>query len=109
VSSGIGKIFQKASDTIRRRRLEFPMGIGHSVIMANESVPPNGYLSKQHYAGLKNNQRLWRSDDGDYFTWDRLHGEIEWYTKNGYHKGVLDAMTGALIGPAIKGRKIDVS
>jgi hypothetical protein len=76
--------------------------------MSNESVPKNSFLNHQRYLGLKNNQRLWQSDDGDYYTWDRLHGEIEWYTKNGYHKGVLDAITGLLTGPAIKGRKINV-
>jgi hypothetical protein len=76
--------------------------------MANVSVPKNSFLWKENYLGFKNNQRLWQSADGDYYTWDRLHGEVEWYNKHGYHLGVLDSKTRCLIGPAVKGRKIDV-
>ncbi|WP_373604402.1 colicin E3/pyocin S6 family cytotoxin [Treponema endosymbiont of Eucomonympha sp.] len=51
--------------------------------MANKPVPPNSFLRHQRYLGWKNNQRLWQAADGDYYTWDSLHGEIEWYNKNG--------------------------
>ena len=76
--------------------------------MPNETVPEDGYLKQQKYLGLVNGQRLWTNDDGDYFTWDRMHGEIEWYNRNGYHLGVRDSITGDLIKPAKKGRTINV-
>ncbi len=53
--------------------------------------------------------QLWRSGDGErYYTWDSLHGEIEAFNKRGHHLGALDAVTGQLIKPAGRGRKIDV-
>lgn len=56
-----------------------------------------------------NGERRWRNADGSrIYTWDGLHGEIEAYNPRGKHVGVLDAMTGALIKGAVKGRKIDV-
>jgi len=62
------------------------------------------------YLGFKNGQQLWRSPQGSrYYTWDSLHGEIEAYTKNGKHLGALDAVTGKLIKPAVRGRYVDVS
>ena len=42
------------------------------------------------------------------FEWDELHGEIEVYNKRGRHLGALDAVTGSLIKPAVRGRSIDV-
>jgi len=53
--------------------------------------------------------RRWRSADGlRLYTWDALHGEIEVFNKRGRHLGAADALNGALIKPAVKGRKIDV-
>lgn len=37
-----------------------------------------------------------------------MHGEIEGYNKRGRHVGVFHAVTGALIKPAVRGRRIDV-
>lgn len=55
-------------------------------------------------------KKTWRSHDGErLFTWDDLHGEIEVFDKLGRHLGALDAITGALIKEAVKGRKLDVS
>lgn len=74
----------------------------------NVVVPKNSYLSNQEYLGFKNGQQLWRSPDGErYFTWDRLHGEIEVYNKRGRHLGAVDT-AGRLLKEAVKGRKIDV-
>lgn len=42
-----------------------------------------------------------------YYTWDRLHGEIEVFNKRGLHLMVLDA-NGNYIKDAVKGRRIDV-
>jgi len=54
-------------------------------------------------------RRRWRSPDGRrLYEWDDLHGEIEGYNKRGRHVGVFHPVTGALIKPAVRGRKIDV-
>ncbi|MGV0432855.1 colicin E3/pyocin S6 family cytotoxin [uncultured Corynebacterium sp.] len=37
-----------------------------------------------------------------------LHGHIEGYNLQGKHVGVFDVISGELIGPAVKGRRIDV-
>jgi hypothetical protein len=51
----------------------------------------------------------WRSKDKQrYYTWDRLHGEIEAFNSRGRHLGALDAQTGVLIKDPRKDRRIDV-
>ncbi|WP_367172636.1 colicin E3/pyocin S6 family cytotoxin [uncultured Corynebacterium sp.] len=42
------------------------------------------------------------------FEYDPLHGHIEGYNLQGKHIGVFDVISGELIGPAVKGRRIDV-
>jgi hypothetical protein len=51
--------------------------------------------------------RRWRDSDHIY-EWDRLHGRVERYGRDGYHQGEFDPETGALIEPAVKGRRIEV-
>jgi len=59
--------------------------------------------------GAFNGKRRWGSADGRrLYEWDDLHGEIEGYNKRGKHIGVLHAVTGTLIKPAVRGRTIDV-
>ena len=41
-----------------------------------------------------------------YYTWDSLHGEVEIFNKRGMHLGVAEPVTGAIIKPAVRGRKI---
>jgi RHS repeat-associated protein len=43
--------------------------------------------------------------NGHYYSYDRLHGEIEAYKANKKHIGVIDPWSGRLIGPAVRGRK----
>jgi hypothetical protein len=51
----------------------------------------------------------WRSADGErYYTWDARHEEVEVFDKRGRHRGAVDPFTGALVKPAVKGRRIDV-
>jgi hypothetical protein len=51
----------------------------------------------------------WRSDDRSLlYEWDPLHGHVEIYDRRGNHRGVADARTGVVIGPAVRGRSIDV-
>jgi len=57
----------------------------------------------------RNGEKRWRSADPKrLYTWDSLHGEIEVFDNRGYHLGAMDPITGALIKPPRKGRRIDV-
>ncbi|GAA3145061.1 hypothetical protein GCM10017687_72490 [Streptomyces echinatus] len=59
--------------------------------------------------GAFNGEMRWRSKDKQrYYTWDRLHGEIEVFNARGRHLGALDAVTGVRIKDARKERRIDV-
>ena len=59
------------------------------------------------FFGVRGRKKIWRSPNRErYYTWDSLHGEIEVFTKRGSHLGALDAVTGALIKPPVKGRRI---
>lgn len=59
--------------------------------------------------GAHGGEQRWRSPDRKrWYTWDFTHGEIEVFDKRGYHLGAADAVTGVLIKPARKGRRIDV-
>jgi hypothetical protein len=55
----------------------------------------------------KNMRKRWQLDDGRIAEWDRQHGEIEMYNKNGKHIGVYSPDTGLQIKPAVPGRKIE--
>ncbi|WP_420220543.1 colicin E3/pyocin S6 family cytotoxin [Mycobacterium marinum] len=64
-------------------------------------------------AGLERVPRkggLHRFRDDDYlYEYDPTHGgELEMYNRQGYHRGVADVMTGEVIKPSVKGRRIDV-
>lgn len=60
------------------------------------------------YLGFKG-QRLWRSRvERRLYTWDAVHGHVEVFNLRGRHVAVLDAFTGAIIGEAVPGRRIDV-
>jgi hypothetical protein len=77
--------------------------------VAAKSRPKPCFLDQMDDLGFKNGQRLWRSKNSDrYYTWDSLHGEIEVFNKRGKHLGVLDAVSGELIKPPVRGREIDV-
>ena len=41
------------------------------------------------------------------YVWDGLHGEVEVYSRRGFHLGVVDC-DGSYIGNPVKGSKIDV-
>lgn len=77
--------------------------------MARKSVPRPSILDEFESLGAPHGARRWRSYDGErLYEWDSLHGEVEVYNKRGRHLGVLDPVTGELIKPAIRGKKIDV-
>ncbi|WP_130292871.1 colicin E3/pyocin S6 family cytotoxin [Pseudonocardia sediminis] len=74
-------------------------------------IPEGCYLKSGdvEYLGFVHGSQRWRSrDEPRLYTWDRQHGHIELFNKRGRHLGVLDAFTGAMIGPPVPGRRIDV-
>lgn len=77
--------------------------------MSPVPIPKPSFLDECIYLGAFSGERRWRSHDGKrIYTWDSLHGEIEVFTKRGYHLAVIDPIHGAKIKDAVKGRKIDV-
>jgi hypothetical protein len=59
--------------------------------------------------GVRDGQHVWRSPGHDrYYTWDSTHGEIEVFNRRGRHLGAADAVSGELIKPARKGRRLEL-
>jgi len=57
--------------------------------------------------GIEGGRKIYKDEQENvYYTWDSLHGELEIFNKNGRHLGVADPITGMLIKPAVRGRKI---
>lgn len=73
-----------------------------------KTVPRPSILDDYDVSHISGGRKVWKSDDGRYFTWDSLHGEVEVYNKRGRHIAVLHPQTGEVIKEAVKGRRIDV-
>lgn len=72
-------------------------------------MPSPCFLDECEFLGFIGGSKRWRSRDGKrLYTWDALHGEIEVFTKRGFHLGAADAHTGIPFKSAVKGRRIDV-
>lgn len=70
--------------------------------------PTDGFLDTQVRLRRRGAAR-WSNRSGErLYEWDSLHGHVEGYDKRGWHIGVFDGTTGRMIGPAVKGRRIDV-
>ncbi|MNE66487.1 Cytotoxic [compost metagenome] len=41
-----------------------------------------------------------------YYSWDSLHGEFEVFNSQGFHLGAACPKTGAMLKPAVRGRRI---
>lgn len=77
--------------------------------MTRVPPPKPSFLDQQVPWRIDGGNKIYRSNDGSkLYQWDSFHGEIEVYNKRGMHVGVVDALTGKFIKPAVKGRKIDV-
>ena len=52
----------------------------------------------------------WKSQDNRrIYEYDGEHGgELEVYDRRGYHLGTADILTGEVVKPAVRGRRIDV-
>jgi len=71
-------------------------------------MPPNCFLRNLHSPFVRGD-KVFRSADGQrLYVWDGLHGHVEGFNSRGRHIGVFDAVSGELIGEAVKGRSIDV-
>jgi len=71
--------------------------------------PETEFLQGLVHAPRRERERRWKNADGDrIYVWDGLHGELEVYNARGRHIGVIDPQTGAIIKPAVPGRRIDV-
>ncbi|MCB4234350.1 hypothetical protein LDL59_02365 [Kaistella anthropi] len=49
----------------------------------------------------------WKNPDGKILEWDKQHGDVEVYNKNGKHLGSARPKTGELYKPPVSGRRID--
>jgi hypothetical protein len=59
--------------------------------------------------GVRDGQKIWRdAASGQYYTWDSLHGEVEAFNRRGWHRGSLDPISGKMIKPAVRGRRLNV-
>jgi hypothetical protein len=65
------------------------------------------FIKGLEYLGCPSGRRRYRTRDRIY-EWDSLHGELEVYNNRGRHLGVVDAGTGEMIKPPVRGRRIDV-
>jgi hypothetical protein len=78
--------------------------------VGRKPLPQNSFLHRKIRVGFKNGEHRWRDEKGKrLYTWDSLHGHVEVFTATGRHIASVDAVTEALIGEAVEGRRIDVS
>lgn len=78
-----------------------------SVSLGGIPVPKPSILDNFRVAGIEGRKKVYKDDlENIYYTWDSMHGELEMFNKRGCHLGVACPSTGALIKPAVKGRKI---
>jgi len=75
--------------------------------MAGKPIPNPSILDRCRVVGVESQRKVYYDAQEDlYYTWDLLHGELEVFNKRGRHLGVVSPITGNLIKPAVKGRKI---
>jgi hypothetical protein len=76
-------------------------------IMAGKPIPNPSILDRCKVVGVEGQRKVYYDSQEDrYYTWDSLHGELEVFNKRGRHLGVVCPITGDLIKPAVKGRRI---
>ena len=59
-------------------------------------------------SGQKGMKMSGHGADRRYYEWDHTHGDIEVYDSRGRHVGSMDATTGQMTKPPVKGRYIDL-
>lgn len=79
----------------------------NAVRLARNSVSKANSPVWKKYKSAKNGRKTSGSGKNKrYYEWDNTHREIEVYNHKGKHIGVMDPLTGQMIKPAVKGRKI---
>jgi RHS repeat-associated protein len=92
---------------------------GHEVNLvahSASSVPTNAVAqaaamapaASQVWRQLQNYRGGIRTDGENYYTYDRRHGEIEVFDKQGRHLGTKNAQTGAWEKPPVPGRRLNL-
>lgn len=76
--------------------------------MSGLPLPPDSFLRDLEVVQVQHNRRIWRGENGFFYTWDSLHGEVEVFNERGRHLGACDAISGVYIKDPVKGRRIDV-
>ncbi len=75
--------------------------------MTKKSIPKPSILDNCRVVGIEAGRKVYKNSEEDiYYTWDSLHGEIEVFNKSGFHLGVVCPITGVVIKPAVRGRRI---
>ncbi|HDZ3341715.1 TPA: hypothetical protein RSU91_002265, partial [Staphylococcus aureus] len=79
----------------------------NAVRLARNAVSKSSSPIWKKYRSAKNGRKTSGSGNSRrYYEWDNTHKEIEVYNSKGKHIGVMDPLTGKMIKPAVKGRKI---
>jgi hypothetical protein len=77
--------------------------------MTRFSRPVPSILDGKQRWKVVDGRQVWKDENGErYYTWDSLHGEVEAFNKRGFHLGSLDAVSGAPLKGAVRGRRLDV-
>lgn len=76
--------------------------------MGRLPIPKPSFLDRCVYLGYIYGERRWRDIDGQLYTWDARHGELEVFDSRGKHLGAAEPLNGTMIKPTRKGRKISV-
>ncbi len=75
--------------------------------MAGKSIPKPSILDNCRVVGIEGGRKVYKDDNENiYYTWDSLHGELEVFNKKGRHLGAASPLTGLLIKPPVRGRKL---
>lgn len=77
--------------------------------------PPMGGVAKPkpsvfdgcRRVGIEAGRQVYKNEENNiYYTWDSMHGEVEVFDKNGRHLGAACPISGVLLKPAVRGRRI---
>jgi hypothetical protein len=70
-------------------------------------IPKTSILDNYKVVRIEAGRKVFKDESEDiFYTWDALHGELEVFNKKGHHLGVAYPLTGQIIKPAVKGRRI---
>ncbi len=75
--------------------------------MGGKHIPKPSILDNCTVVKIEGGRKIYKDAHEDvYYSWDSLHGELEVFNRHGLHRGVACPLTGLIIKPAVKGRRI---